>query len=308
MIAETIGKLLLALAAGFYLNKKNVITEEVNRSISYLVMNVALPMMILTSINNTQGTDRSALLKFILTGAVFYLLMPLAAKIIVWLMHPPKDLMPISEVFLVFANVIFMGYPVAASIYGNGCIFYLSIFHIMFNLMFFTYGTANIRKGSKAESEKFTIKSLLNIGTVASLVSLVLFFSGIQLPQASVNVLNFIGNISTPVSMISIGASIGMYSLKNLFADKRIFVVTALRLIVIPLAVYGIMTLLGFEGALRGIITISFGMPVASMVSMTSTQYKSHADLASSVVVFTTLCSLITMPFLLILMQRFSPM
>lgn len=304
MIIETVLKLLLALAVGFYLNKKNVITAEANRSISYLVLNIALPLIAITSINNTQGTDKAALLKFILTGFAFYLVMPFAAKLIVFLMHPPKEVRPISEVFLVFSNVLFMGYPVAAAIYGEGCIFYLCIFHILFNLMFFTYGTENIRKGTGANAQRLSVKSVINNGTIASVISLILFFADIHLPDASVTVMNFIGNIATPVSMISIGASIGMYSLKSLFDDKRIFVITGLRLVVIPLAVFGVMTLLGFDGVLRGTATISLGMPVASMVSMSSTQYNSHARLASSVVVFTTLCSLVTIPVMLMLLSR----
>jgi hypothetical protein len=247
--------------------------------------------------------DKNSLFRFILVGFAFYLVMPFVAKGLVALMRTPKEVRPISEVFLVFANVIFMGYPVAASIYGDGAIFYLCLFHLLFNLMFFTYGIRNIKKGTDVADERLTIKNILNNGTIASLITLVLFFTDIQLPQVAVNIMSFLGNIATPVSMISIGASIGMYSLKSLFEDKRIFVITIFRLVVIPIAVFGVMTLLGFDGVLRGVATISLGMPVGSMISMSSTQYDSHAKLASSVVVFSTLCSLVTIPIMLVLLK-----
>lgn len=306
MIVTTVCKLLLALAVGFYLNKKDILTESANRGISTLVMNIALPLVALTSISKMQGADKGEILKFMLTGCSLTVLYPLLAAVLVRLLRVKTEDRGVYECSFVFANVLFMGYPVCAALYGDNCVFYICIFYILFNLMYFTYGVHKLLKGTHARAGKNSFRSFFSNGTIASLISLVLFLANVQIPTPVTEVLDFVGDIAVPVSMIIIGSSIADYPLKNLFADKRIFPVTAIRLVGIPLLIYGLMTVLGFHGELRGIATITAGMPAASMIAMTCTQYGVHESRGSSVVVFTTLCSLITMPFLLTLMKQFA--
>ena len=75
-----------------------------------------------------------------------------------------------------------------------------------------------------------------------------------------------------------------------------------IRLAVMPIAAYGVMTLLGFSGILRGIAVVTMGMPVASLVSMGCSEYGIYARLGSAGVVMTTVLSLVTIPILLIIL------
>ena len=70
------------MGVGYYLNKKRVFTEEVSQKLSYFVVNIAMPLMIVTSLNNTEIADKGELLRYILTGACFYLVIPFLAKVI----------------------------------------------------------------------------------------------------------------------------------------------------------------------------------------------------------------------------------
>lgn len=301
MIIAMIGKLLLALAVGYFLNKKGILTPEVSRSISYLVMNIALPLISITSVSNMQGTDKMSVLKFMAAGMIFILAMPFVSRLIVWLLRVKTDERGIYEICFVFANVMFMGYPVSSALYGNDCIFYICIFSILFNLMYYTYGLRQItREKSGRVTGTTAIHAFLNNGTIASIISLILFVADVRLPDALIQTMNFTGDIATPLSMIIIGSSIATYSLKSIFDDKRIFAIAAIRLVGIPFLVYWYMTALGFSGEMRGIATITEGMPVASMVAMSSTEYGCHTRLANSAVVFTTLCGIALSPVMLL--------
>lgn len=304
MIAVTICKLLLGMILGYYLNKKGIFTPEICQKLSWFIVNITMPLLIITSLGEVQVTDRREMILFILVGAGFYAVLPFLAKLLNVLSRVPKEERPVYEMFYVFSNNMFMGYPVAASIYGAGCIFHLNLFSLGFNLLYYTYGIYCVSgrksdiKGSQA------LKMMANPGTAASLIAIFLFFCDLRLPSAFNEVCNYIGNVSSPLSMVIIGAGIGTYSLKSVFAESRqLYFVAALRLAAMPVITYAVMTLLGFTGLLRGIAVVTMGMPVAAIVSMGCTEYEVYSRQGSAGVAMTTVLSMATIPVLLLFLS-----
>jgi len=301
MILAAICKLLLALGAGCYLSKKGIFNAEVNQKLSSFVMNICMPLVILTSLNET-GSDmsRGLMTKYILVGGLIYAALPFVAKGINRLTAVPAEDRPVYELAYIFSNNFFMGYPVAASLYGSACVFQLCVFNLGFDLLYYTYGVGMISIAKQGGRGKVNLKQLLSPGTLASVAALVMFFAGVKMPDAAADVCSYLGNIASPLSMVVIGANIGSYSVKSVLTyDKRIYFFAVIRLIVFPAVSYGLMTLLGFTGMLRGIGVISFGMPAAAMVSMGCLEYQYKEDLASAIVILTTLLALPVIPVLI---------
>ena len=303
MIFTTIGKLALAMGFGYYLKKKDILTDEMNRNLSFMVMNFCLPLMIFTSMSDTAGVDRKEIMGFMLTGVAIYLVMPVLAKFFCFILKVHADEKPIYEAFFVFANITFMGYPVSAALYGPGSIFYISIFHILFNVMVFTYLVKKVNHGKPEHLGKGGIRHILNNGMIMSVVAILMFFTGIQLPESIASICNFIGDLSTPLSMIITGATIASYPLKSLLTDnKRLYPMAVIRMVIIPVGVYFLMTLLGFNDMLRGIATITLGMPVASAVGMSCVEHDSFLKIGPPAVALTTVLSMGIIPFLLLIL------
>ncbi len=303
MILTTICKLALAMGLGYYLRKKNIFTEEINQKLSFMVMNFCLPLMIVTAMNNNQAEDRKEIMGFLLVGIAFYLIIPVIGKGLCKILKVEDEEKPIYEMFFVFANVTFMGYPVAASLYGNGCIFYISIFNLMFNLMLYTYGIKKVNHGKPEHLGKNGIRAILNNGMIMSVVAVLMFFLNLRLPVEVAEVFSFIGDLATPLSMVITGSTIGTYSIKELMTEnKRLYPMAMIRMILIPFAVYWIMTWLGFSDMLRGIATITLGMPVASAVGMTCVEHNSFLKIGPPAVALTTVLSLGIIPFLLLIL------
>ena len=81
MIIVTLCKLLLALTVGYYLNKKDIFTKDVNQKLCTFVIDVCLPLVILTSLSEADGAmGKELLIRFVLVGGVFYCLLPFIAK------------------------------------------------------------------------------------------------------------------------------------------------------------------------------------------------------------------------------------
>lgn len=105
MILATICKLLLALGVGYYLNKKDIFTAEVNQKLSSFVMNVCLPLVVLTSLNEAGGAMGKGLMtKYIIVGCLIYAAMPFIGKGLNALTKIPKDERPVYELSYIFPN------------------------------------------------------------------------------------------------------------------------------------------------------------------------------------------------------------
>lgn len=322
-VASTILKLLMAMALGFYMRKKGVIDHKANQALSFIVINAAAPLLAITSVEHAAG-DKSSLFKFMGIGILLYLFLPFLGKFVAKALRAPKEDEIVYEMSIIFSNNVFMGFPVISAIFGQIAIFYSYIFHIMFNFMYYSYGIHLITKdklsaaaldsdgnplpstGSaekkKSLSEKIkSLKGCINNGTIAALISLTMFLLNLHLPHAVNDVMNFIGNLATPISMISIGASIASYPLASLFSDKKIISLIPIRLILMPAIGYFLMTFTGFDGMLRGIVTVTLGMPIASVVSMGCTEYDCHEKEASAAVAASTLLSILTIPVMMLL-------
>ena len=299
MVVATICKLMLAVGAGFFLSRKGIFNGEINQKLSYFIINICLPLLIVVSMNGTEDMDKGEFARYILTGICFYLVLPFFSKLLNIVTRVDKEDRPIYEAFYLFSNNTFLGYHIAASLYGNSCIFHLIVFNLGFDLMYYTYGMRLFDRSGE-EREKLSLKKMINPGVVASLAAVIFFFFDIRLPQGVEDACSFLGDLASPLSMVVIGSTIGAYPLKDLFrGEKRLYFVSFVRLILLPAITYGVMTLLGYSGILRGIAVISMAMPVAAMVSMGCVEHEYNEKLGTAGVIVTTTLSLLTIPALL---------
>ena len=108
---------------------------------------------------------------------VLYVILPFLSWALVRLMRVPEHLRRTYMCMLIFSNNSFMGYPVVEALFGGSAIFYITIFNLPFSILFFSLGLRLLKKDSmvgqeSAVQEKISIKSLINVGVVASLAAL----------------------------------------------------------------------------------------------------------------------------------------
>ena len=304
MILATIGKLVLAVAIGYYLYRSGAFTVETNQKLTHFILNFTMPLLIITSLNSTDLGERGQILFYIIVGLAFYAVTPFVGKLMNRIMRIDREESPVYEAFYIFPNNLFMGYPVCASLYGAGCIFFVSVFNLAYNILFFTYGNWLFKEADghrKTPAE--IVKGIVNPGLVSSLAAVVLFLAEVKLPDGFVEVCQFVGNLTSPLSMVVIGSVIASYSVTSLLKYSwKIYLVCLFRLMIIPAVTYVIMTALGFSGAMLGVAVISMGMPVGAMVSMGCVRAKKNEELGAAGIVVSTILSLLTTPVLLVLL------
>lgn len=295
VVFQTMLKLFLLLVLGFVLFKCHIFDEYTNKKISALIVNVASPMLIISSIAGVEGNDKSIVFLMIGAGILMYIGFIILGKIINRIFPFPKKDWPVYECMVVFANTGFMGYPVLLDVFGQEAVFYASLIHMAFNFFVYTYAILCLTKSDDSEF-KLNFKQLLTPGIVLIFIGILIYLFDMQLPSVLMDTINSIGSLTAPLSMMMIGSSLAVYPIKDSFTDWRSYVFAFVRLIIVPFMTMIVCRLLHINPYYANITIITNAMPVGSMVLMLATQYNANIKIVTRNIVVSTLLSVITIP------------
>lgn len=295
VVFQTMLKLFLLLILGFVLFKCHIFDEYTNKKISALIVNVASPMLIISSIAGVEGSNKSIVFLMIGAGILMYIGFIILGKIINRIFPFPKKDWPVYECMVVFANTGFMGYPVLLDVFGQEAVFYASLIHMAFNFFVYTYAIMCLTKGDDSEF-KLNFKQLLTPGIILSFVGIFIYLFDIQLPSVLMDTINSVGSLTAPLSMMMIGSSLAVYPIKDSFTDWRSYVFAFVRLMIVPFVTMIMCRLLHIDAYYANITIITNAMPVGSMVLMLATQYNANVKIVTRNIVVSTLLSVITIP------------
>lgn len=261
---------------------------EVRKQLTNILLFITTPMVILDSFQFDYSLD---VLKNMGVVAAFSLLFILFAYGVGWLLFRkrPEGQRQVLTYAVAFANVGYMGIPVISGLLGSEGVIYVSVYISTFTLLSWTLGISIF--AGKAGSVK---KILLNPSILAVVVGLILFIFSIKLPSVLKNVTSSVGSITTPLSMMLIGAILTECKPREVLGNKLNYLVTALRLAVLPALALLACTLLGITGHVRTVLVLIGGMPTAVNSVMFATLYGGDEKAASAIVVLTTVLFMAT--------------
>lgn len=289
--------LFLIMLVGFIAYKKDYINDNASKKLSSIVVNIANPALILSSIlsmdNTITGKD---LLTTVVIAAVLYGGLLLISIFVPKLFRVPKASYGAYRVMTVFSNIGFMGFPIISSVYGSSALLYATLFLIPYNVLIYTYGIQTMKTTKSEEKEKPHLGQILNIGVIACILAIVLFVCRVKLPSFLGSVISMLGNLTSPLSMMVIGASMAVIDFKKLLSDYKLLLFSAFKLLVLP--ILGTLLLKQFVAneVIYGVTMVMLATPVGSMTAMLAQEYDGDYELASKGVMLTTLLSVVTLP------------
>ena len=174
----------------------------------------------------------------------------------------------------------------------------ITSFELISNILFMW--TIGLMMYAQAEKGKMFKTIMTNPNMIAIMLGVVLFTTGIKLPQVVSASLDRIGSMTAPLSMMMIGATLAdMHPREAL--DKDAFLLSAVRLILLPVLFMVIMRLIGLDDILWQVTTVLFAMPAPTNVAIIAEMYKGDYRFASKCVFVTTVLSLVTVPCITLL-------
>ena len=146
ILVQQMTVLFILMGIGFLCGKKGFITDSFAKNLSWMVVNVATPAMILSSGMNDESTIKGSelLFGFLLAFGVYVFLIALSF-IILPLLRVPEGDKGAYRVMTLFSNIGFMGLPIISAAFGSEAVLYGSLFQFPFNFLIYTYGIAAIK-------------------------------------------------------------------------------------------------------------------------------------------------------------------
>ena len=235
LLLEQMIVLFIIMGAGFLCYKLQIITDEVNKKLSAIVVNIANPAMVLTGCMGDDKISGQELLKVFGLVIIVYTVLVLLAMVIPALLKIDKKSRGTYQAMTIFSNIGFMGFPVVAALYGNSAVLYASLFTIPYNILIYTFGVSAMSTGEKVSlKESFSIKRVMNVGVIACIITIIVYFLQIPVPSFIKTTTTHLSNLTAPLSMMVIGASLATMDIKKLFMDGKLLLFSVLKLLVIP--------------------------------------------------------------------------
>lgn len=292
-IALQVLVLYIIAGVGFAADKTGIFRQSDSKRVIDLLFYIILPISIIRTFITMEYSAENV--KGILIAFVCALATHIFGALISQLTFRKRSLKErgIYHYAITLSNAAFVALPMADSIIGSKGIFYCSVYVAVFNMVAFTFGIYEM-SGRQA---KLNAKNLiLNPGTVSVIIGLPLFFLQPDIPHFISYPMELIGNCNSPLAMIIFGTFLANSNFKNLFAKKEIYLVSLLRLAVIPLCMLGVFYLCKVRGDLLVAMIISACAPVATNTAMYAAKFKNDAALGSELVAQSSVLSIATMP------------
>ena len=288
--------LFVLMLIGFFVSKKGYISDATFKQMSWLVVYVACPAMVISgSVNSGKMMEGQELFAAMGLTLAIYAVLILLGLITPFILGVPKEDRGVYKVMMIFSNIGFMGFPLIGSLYGAEALLYAALFQIPFNVLIYTYGILVLKKKTD-DNEKLDLKKIFNIGVICCIISIVIALFQIETPDFVKTIVSNLSNLTAPLSMMVIGASLTKIRFKDLFTDIRLLLFCGLKLIVIPVVMlFGLKQFIDNTMVL-GVCMVILSTPVASMTAMLAQQYDGNYPLASKGVAVSTILSVLTMP------------
>ena len=286
--------LLVLMVVGIICYKAKIINETGSKQLTSLVMYVVNPLVIIMSYQ-TELSDHLAhgmITAFICSGISFAV--AIAVSYIFIKKSDKYDFM-VERLSVVYSNCGFVGIPLISGIFGAEGVLYLTAYLTFYNVLIWSHGIVSIRGNYGGGSFK---KIITNPSILAVIVGFLFMLFEIKIPFIPGNAFELIVNVNSPLAMIVAGATIATTSIKSAFKKLRIYYVSALRLMAVPLLT--LLCTVPFFGSDVPVLTVAIlaGCPVGAMITLFAVKFDKDSKYTSEIFAFTTLISCASLPLL----------
>lgn len=300
------------MLVGFFCYKWDWIDDHSYGKLSKIVVNILNPLLV---IDGVLGKSRDGSFHNLLTNLVmvilYFVFLIIISIPVVKIIRPEKENIGVYRLMMIFSNVGFMGIPVISALYGSDVIIYIVFYMLGYNFLLYTYGIILARSSAKpayAENHnsngsfKENLKAIINPGTIAGIIAIILFVCKIQVAAPMTSFIKYLSQCVVPFSMILIGASMAQQELKTIFKDVRMYWFLLIRLILIPVIMALCVRNLPIDSQILGVFILMLAMPVGSIVVLVAMEQGADSACCTRGSVISTLLSIITIPIIALLL------
>ena len=291
----------LMLLMGFALVKTGLLKAQDSKTLSVLLLYLALPCAILDSFQVEYDSRilRGLMLAFA-AAAICHVILLLAAGFLGKALH----LTAVEKASVIYSNSSNLIIPIITAVLGPEWVVYSTAYVSVQLLLLWTHGKVLLSGIKGADIRKI----LTNINLLAVFAGILLFLTGFRLPDVLSDTLHSVGSMVAPASMFIAGMLIAGMRPKQIFGNRRAYGIVCLRMLVFPAVSLLLLRLLKTAAGVFAdaqtilLITLLAAItPPASAVIQMSQVYGQDSEYAGVLNVLSTLVCIITMPVTVLL-------
>ena len=288
------------IVIGYVLVKLKVLSKESSAVLSKLENTVFIPALVMGTFveNFTVERIRSALKLLAVSFIIACISIPLAI-LISKTVTKDKYIQKIYTYGLSFSNFGFMGNAVVSSLFPNIFFEYL-IFTLPLWILIYLWGVPKLLIASAEKKQTFrdSMKSFVNPMFIAMLIGMVLGLLNVNIPSWALSLIDVSGNCMSPIAMILTGIVVSSIPLKKTFSDAKIYIVSIVRLVVIPLVFMAVASFFKMSEATYVCALCSLAMPLGLNTIVIPSALGKDTTVAAGMAIISHLLSCITIPLI----------
>ena len=294
------------ILVGFIIGEKGWFDDKSRGLLAKLVTQVALPCYMLYTITQRfTAADLLIMLPALRFPALSMVILLGIATGVARIFAVRQDRRGLFISMFFNSNTIFVGLPINQALFGDASIPYVLIYYMCNTTFFWTLGTYLIQRDGEGEAQfdlKTSLKKVFSPPLMGFILGLVMVMLQIKLPAFLASDLQYLGNLTTPLSMIFIGLSVSHVGVKQLVLGKDQLLILLGRFLVAPLLMASIVYWLPLPSLMKQVFIIQSAMPVMTNAPVVARLYGADSDYAAVMVTETTLATMVVIPFLMLLM------
>jgi len=298
-----LGIIYALILIGVILKRSTELAKVLTKAISIFLIYFSLPVVIFTSI--AQFSEAFSDLRILIFSASIFFISSIVAYILFRIL---KERGTDSAPFVLTSinpNGFYLPFPIVYALYDMKGLTYSSVYLLTANIINASYIYplySYYSNSDKRKSVALTRKILLFPPFLASILGFVFLGLGLPFPEQLTQPISYFGQFTTYVALLFVGLSTGI--LREGWFSKSTLGVVSIRLVMVPLMLFGLMKFLGLREIWSQVIIIHSGMPPAVNNIILADHFNLDRKRVAAIVTEATALSLLTLPLLLYLVNN----
>lgn len=295
LLTKQIAELFIMILLGFILVKSSLLTKHDSKVLSTIALYIVTPCVIINAfqVQYSQDVKNGIILSF-LAAIIVHIIYIVIAR----LLGKVYTLNGVEKATIIYTNAGNLIIPLVQALLGKEWVVYTTGYILVSTIFIWTHGRMLI-----CEEKGFNVKELMkNVNVIASVIGILMFALKIQLSSLITETMDSMSATIAPICMIVAGMLIAGMNVKDCLKNKRLYIITFLKMIVFPLFAVSLLKFTNLSSMVKNgdiILLISLLAsiaPTAASVTQLAQIYDADSEYASAYYFITTLLCILTMP------------
>ncbi len=304
--AGAVASAMLALVGlgviGVVVRRAGVLDSSGVSGLNRLIIDVTLPCLALTNVLSTfQRADVASYWPLPLAGVGYVVVGQGVGWMLCRLLGVPVGRRGTFINLVGVGNATYLPVPLLTVVFAGQtreeAFLYLFLFLLGYGPAIWTTGVLAFQRVARSQDRPFS-KTPFSVTFVAIVLGILLAVTGtgVFIPSIVTNNLKMLGDVTVPLAMVSVGATTAGLSTGRGIAWRELAGISVGKLVLLPLAAWGLTIVIGAPLALTGVLLIEGATPPATSLVILAERYGGDVELTGQAIVATYLLAILVLP------------